>query len=43
LILFGWDFDDRGVLIWLVEVLDAENLRHLTLGIDGQADRSQAL
>ena len=39
MILLSWDLNDWGVLIWFVEVLDADDLRDLALSVDGQADR----
>lgn len=43
LILLCWYLDDRSVLISLVQVLNAKNLRHFTLGINGKRHRRQAL
>lgn len=43
LVLLGRDLDDWSVFVGLVEVLDADDLRHFALGIDGQANRHQAL
>jgi hypothetical protein len=43
LVLFGRNFDDWGVFIGFVKVLDTDDLRYLTFSINGEADRSQAL
>lgn len=43
MVLLGRDLDDWSVFVGLVEVLDADDLRHFALGIDGQANRQQAL
>lgn len=42
LVLLSWDLNDWGILIGLVEVLDADNLGHFAFGVDGETDRLQA-
>lgn len=39
LVLFSRDFDYWSILIRLIKVFNAEDLRNLALGIDGQRNR----
>lgn len=43
MIFFSRNFDYGRILVRFKEVLDAKNLWYFTLGIDGEADRSQTL
>lgn len=43
LVLLSWYFDDRSILISLVQILDAKNLGDFALGIDGKRHWRQAL
>ena len=43
LVLFSRNFDDRSILIRLIQILDANNLRDFTLSIDRKANGLKTL